>query len=280
MNKYKFIFWIGLISVMYGCEKHDFLADRVTTGQQTSSTYWELSSTTISAGNNVPFTVQFFNAEGVPIDRMEVWYSEEEHKAMSISCPNLVTEYVKSFSSSEVVHINQKKVGYEFSESLWDNDKRNYLFNSSFPTSNSLKPVSWTNVADFDMEKFNSLFPATFATEFKAELYTELEAKTKYSDLRKLVLSMEVMDEEELLSYTDSTFNDNSQSWEYWIKDSSKSAVKAKYDAIEFKDLIYDAANSIYKVSYEKNFTLDACFKVIDKNGNTGVSESKTITLN
>ena len=215
MNKYKFIFWIGLVFVMYGCEKHDFIADRVTTGQQTSSTYWELSSTTISAGNNVPFSAQFFNAEGVAIDRMEIWYSEEEHKAMSITCPNLTSDYVKSLSSDEIVHINQKKTTYEFSESLWDNTKRNYVFISSFPTSNSLKPVSWSNIVDFDEDKFNSLFPENFASEFRNDLYAELETQAKYSDLRKLVLSMNIMDEEELLSYTDSTFNDNSQSWEY-----------------------------------------------------------------
>ncbi len=280
MKNYKLIYLVSILFAFTACEKNDFIADVVTTGQQTPSAYWELPSSTVGAGNNVEFVGQFFSAEKNPIDRMEIWYSETEHKSMSVTCPNLTTNYVKSLATDEVVHINQRKATFEFSEDLWDNSKRNYVLTSSFPTSNSLKPVTWTNVANFDQDKFTTLFPENFMSEFRSELYTEIEQKDKYADLRKLLLSLNVMDDIELKSYTDSIFNDNTQLWVFWIKDEAKSTIKSKYDAIEFKDLIYDSANAAYRVAYEKNYTLDATFKVIDKKGNTGVTESKEITLN
>lgn len=280
MKNYKLIYLVSILFAFTACEKNDFIADVVTTGQQTPSAYWELPSSTVGAGNNVEFVGQFFSAEKNPIDRMEIWYSETEHKSMSVTCPNLTTNYVKSLATDEVVHINQRKATFEFSEDLWDNSKRNYVLTSSFPTSNSLKPVTWTNVANFDQDKFTTLFPENFMSEFRSELYTEIEQKDKYADLRKLLLSLNVMDDIELKSYTDSIFNDNTQLWVFWIKDEAKSTIKSKYDAIEFKDLIYDSANAAYRVAYEKNYTLNATFKVIDKKGNTGVTESKEITLN
>ena len=155
-----------------------------------------------------------------------------------------------------------------------------YVVNDVFPTSNTLKTVEWKNVEEFDQERFNKLFPDTFATAFQRDLYVELEKKEKYSDLRMLMLNLDMSNSEEFKSYTDSVFNDNKQEMEYWIKDEYKEVVKAKYDAIPFEKLIYNISTLTYDLEYTKSYILNAAYKVFDKQGNVGVSEKKELTLN
>ena len=267
-------------ALLSSCEVHDPIDDWAMIGNVTPMTYWEIPSSTISAGNNVAFNAQFYSSENVAIDHMEVWYDEIENIALSATCPIVTFVFTQSGASSNVAHVFQKKASYDFKEEYWNQDKRAYVVSDVFSTSNTLKIVEWKDVEVFDNKKYNELFPDTFATAFRRDLYVELEKKEKYSDLRKLMIDLEVISSEELKNYTDSAFNDNSQKMDYWIKDESKTTVKAKYDAIPFEKLIYDATSQVYKVEYTKDYTLNAAFKVFDKNGNVGVSEKKTITLN
>ena len=267
-------FWVS------GCEKHDLINDWARIGQRTSHTYWEIPSSTVNAGNTVAFTAQFYNNEGVAIDHMEVWYDEEEHISMQATCPNVTFVFTKSVDVSNIAHVFQEKATYEFQEEYWNADKRAYVVNDVFPTSNTLKTVEWKNVEEFDQERFNKLFPDTFATAFQRDLYVELEKKEKYSDLRMLMLNLDMSNSEEFKSYTDSVFNDNKQEMEYWIKDEYKEVVKAKYDAIPFEKLIYNISTLTYDLEYTKSYILNAAYKVFDKQGNVGVSEKKELTLN
>ena len=43
-----------------------------------------------------------------------------------------------------------------------------YVLTDSFPTSRTLAPVTWVNPEEWDQEKFDSYYPATFQDEFKA----------------------------------------------------------------------------------------------------------------
>lgn len=267
-------FWVS------GCEKHDLINDWARIGQRTSHTYWEIPSSTVNAGNTVAFIAQFYNNEGVAIDHMEVWYDEEEHISMQATCPNVTFVFTKSVDVSNIAHVFQEKATYEFQEEYWNADKRAYVVNDVFPTSNTLKTVEWKNVEEFDQERFNKLFPDTFATAFQRDLYVELEKKEKYSDLRMLMLNLDMSNSEEFKSYTDSVFNDNKQEMEYWIKDEYKEVVKAKYDAIPFEKLIYNISTLTYDLEYTKSYILNAAYKVFDKQGNVGVSEKKELTLN
>ena len=103
-------------------------------------------------------------------------------------------------------------------------------------------------MTEFDPEKYAELFPDTFETAFKRDLYVELNKTEKFSDLRKLIVDLEVMTTDEFKECTDSVFNHNINDWNYFVKDDCKQMI--------------------------------ATYRVIDISGATGISESKKIELN
>ncbi len=268
-----------LAAVFCGCEKHDPMDDWAKIGHVTPTTYWEIPSTTITAGNNVAFTAQFYSSENTPIDHMEAWYDVNEHITLEATCPNVTFVYTKNLETISLVREFQKIASYEFKEEYWNTDKRAYMVTSSFPTSNTLKTVEWVEVTEFDQEKYTSLFPDTFATVFQRDLYTELEKNEKISDLRILMVGLGVMETEEFKNVTDSTFNVNKNDWEYFIKEDAKEQVKEKYFSIPFDKLIFDASNMVYKLNYQRSYILNANYRVFDKQGNIGSAEKKVIDL-
>lgn len=278
-NKNILITFIFLAVVITGCEKHDFFDDRAGIGNMTPTTYWEISSSTVAAGNDVAFVAQFYSSEQIPIDRMEVWYDVNERVTLEATCPNVTFKFTKNVDVTSLVREFQKIAKYDFKEDYWNVDKRAYVTMTSFPTSNTLKPVEWTEVTEFDVEKYTKFFPDTFATAFQRDLYTELEKQEKYSDFRKLMVDLEVMTTDEFRNCSDSIFNENSQQMDYFIKDDSEEYVKNKYFAIPFDELIYDKSSMIYRLDYMRSYKLNAAYKVFDKAGNIGVSEKKTIDL-
>lgn len=268
-----------LAAVFCGCEKHDPMDDWAGIGHVTPTTYWEIPSTTITAGNNVAFTAQFYSSENIPIDHMEAWYDVNEYITLEATCPNVTFVYTKNLETTSLVREFQKIASYEFKEEYWNTGKRAYMVTSSFPTSNTLKTVEWVEVTEFDQEKYTSLFPDTFATVFQRDLYTELEKNEKISDLRMLMVGLGVMETEEFKNVTDSTFNVNKNDWEYFIKEDAKEQVKEKYFAIPFDKLIFDASNMVYKLNYQRSYILNANYRVFDKQGNIGSAEKKVIDL-
>lgn len=268
-----------LAVVVGGCEKHDFIDDWARIGNVTPTTYWEIPSTTVAAGNDVAFTAQFYSSEKISIDRMEVWYDVNERITLEATCPNVTFKFTKNVDVTSLVREFQKIAQYEFKEDYWNIDKRAYVTMTSFPTSSTLKPVEWTEVTEFDVEKYTKFFPDTFATAFQRDLYTELEKQEKYSDFRKLMVDLEVMTTDEFKNCSDSIFNENSRQMDYFIKDDSEEYIKNKYFAIPFDELIFDKSNMIYRLEYLKSYKLNAVYKVFDKVGNIGVSEKKAIDL-
>lgn len=278
-NKNMMVTLCFLAAILFGCEKHDPVDDWARIGSVTPTTYWEIPSTTIVAGNNVTFSAQFYSSENVPIDHMETWYDVSEHITLEATCPNVTFVYTKNVETTSLVREFQKITSYEFNEEYWNEEKRAYVVTSSFPTSNTLKTVEWIEAVEFDQEKYTSLFPDTFATAFQRDLYIELEKNEKFSDLRMLMVGLGIMETEEFKNITDSTFNDNKNDWEYFIKETAKEQVKEKYFAIPFDKLIYDTSNMVYKLNYQKSYILNANYKVFDKQGNVGTAEKKVIDL-
>lgn len=265
--------------VMSSCEKNDPIDDWASIGRVTSNTYWEIPSSTVSAGSNVAFTAQFYNSENVAIDHMEVWYDVNEHVALEATCPSVTFKYTKSLDVTNLAREYQKIASYEFKEDYWSPEKRAYMVTNSFPTSNTLKTVEWAEATEFDAAKYASLFPDTFATVFQRDLYIELVKQEKYVDFRKLMVELEVMTTDEFRNCSDSVFNENSQSMNYFIKENSKELVKGKFFAIPFEQLLFDKSNMFYKLYYTRNYVLNATYKVFDKQGNVGIAEKKKIDL-
>ena len=265
-----------MASMLASCEINDSIDSVVRVGQVAPHVFWELPTSSVNAGSTVPFYSQYYTVGDKKIDRLEVWYDVNENIQKLVSCP-LVTsfKYSVSLSSSSLSRESQQIETYTHSEINWVPARKAYVIDSAFHTSRTLRTVEWKEVKVFDDTKFAAYFPASFATQFKDSMYKLM----KISDFRKIMVTLNLMTTARFLACTDSTFNTNSGLWDSFIKTDSIPSIKAKYDAILFKDLIYDSSAQIYKIEYSKSYKLKACFKAYDKDQVVGITEKKEIDL-
>ena len=265
-----------LAMILSGCEINDPIDNVVRVGQVAPHVYWELPTNSVTAGSPVPFYAQYYTIGDAKIDRLEVWYDVNENIQTAVSCPLVTTfKYSISTSSTTLSREYQEVISFSHKAENWDLLKKAYVLDTVFPTSRTLRTVEWKEVKIFDDTKFGAYFPSNFASHFKDSLYTLL----KVSDFRKIMVSLNVISDVDFKAYTDSTFNLNSGSYDYFIKAGKKADLKSKYDGILFKDLIYDSSAQIYKVEYTRFYKLNARFKAYDKNNVAGVTDKKEIEL-
>jgi len=275
-----------LLSVFMGffltsCEKNDTLNDNVFIGEMAPQVYWEINSSTVNAGSEVPFFVQYYTSGKEPIDHLEVWYSVEEEESKTVSCPWTQTfTFQLSSTTSDNKRISQKISEYPHKESYWNDSLHAYSFNASFPTSSTLSSISWIKPATFDSTKMIKYFGEGFMQHFKDSLYTKMKAL----DFQKMYSGLNLV--ENFKVYLDSTFNENSGSYDYHFpKDSLGNEVipieiRNIYLTIPFADLIYNASNNNYDVEFSRSYQLNALIKAIDRKGTAGLSTKSIITLN
>ncbi|WP_321436092.1 hypothetical protein [uncultured Bacteroides sp.] len=259
-------------------EVNDPIDDWARIGQQVPSTIWELSSTKVKAGDSLAFKAQYYT-NGEEIENMAVWYDLTEAISMTATCPIVSFNYSLSVDKSTLSREDQQIISYAHSESYWDSTKKAYVFNSKFPISNTLRPVEWKDVVDFDANKFQTLFPDTFATAFIAGLYTQLSKKEKLSDYRAVLVTAGNVTVEDFNACLDSTYNSNSASYDKFVKSEKVAVLKSKFDAIPFKDLIYKSSESKYQINYLRSYSIGATFRVFDKKKNQGVTEKFSIEI-
>lgn len=272
----KLLLIIMMASLLISCEINDSLDNVVRVGQVAPHVFWELPSNSVTAGNNVAFYAQYYTIGDATVDRLEVWYDVNENIQTVVSCP-LVTTFKYSISTNNTTQIRefQQIATYQHDEKYWSILKKAYILDTIFPTSRTLRTVEWKEVKTFEDAKFNAYFPSNFATQFKDSLYKLL----KVSDFRKIMVTLNLTTDVEFKTYTDSTFNNNSGTYDYFIKEDKKADLKTKYQGIQFKDLIYDQSAQIYKVEYSRQYKLTARFKAYDNNNIVGIADKKEIDL-
>lgn len=272
----KILFSLSVVILLTSCEINDPVDDITRIGQVAPHVFWELPSNSVNAGSSVAFYAQYYTIGNAEIDRLEVWYDVNENIQTMVSCP-LVTTFKFNISTNNTTQIRefQKIETYAHNINNWDSIKKAYILDTTFSTSRTLRTVEWKEVKTFEDSKFNAYFPANFATQFKDSLYPML----KVADFRKIMVSLNVTTDIEFKAFTDSTFNTNSGTYDYFIKPEKKAELKTKYDGIAFKDLIYDQSAQIYKVEYTRLYKLNARFKAFDKNQIVGIADKKEIDL-
>lgn len=148
------------------------------------------------------------------------------------------------------------------------------------PISNTLRPIEWKEVVMFDTNKYSQLFPSNFSDTFKKGLFEQLEKKEHLSDYRVVLVAVGNMKVEEFDACLDSVYNQNSARFDKFIKESKTSELKAKYDVIPFKELIYKSLDSKYQIQYVKSYVINANFRAIDTNKKQGTTEKFSIQIN
>lgn len=269
-----------LLAAVSSCEKHDFFDEQLITGKVGPQAYWEVGSSTVSAGTNVPFDIQYYSTVS-DIEYSEVWYSISETVSKSVSSPWVSTfTYAITSSSTEAKRISQKIQSYPHSLAVWSDSLHAYTFKGDFPVSGTLSPFQWVKPEEFDSNKMNDYFGAGFMQNFKDSLYTLM----KFADFQKMMLGMGLV--ENFKAYTDSTFDANSNGYVYHFpKDAEGNTpvpaeLKTMYDGIRFDQLIENPANNNYEVEYRRTYFIDAVMRVYDKQGIYGTTLWKKIDIN
>lgn len=278
-----------LYSLMFialsSCEKHDFIDENVITGKIGPQAYWEVGSSTVSAGTNAPFKMQYYSTNS-EIDHAEVWYNITEKLEKSVSC-SWVTTFTYSYSSttSEEKRISQIIKEYPHSMAVWSDSLHAYTIDSEFPVSGTLSTYSWVKPEEFkgaDSLKMDAYFGEGYMQHFKDSLYSLM----KYADFKKMLLglSVEFGEGDSFKNYTDSTFDNNSNAFVYHFPNDSLNQlpppdkIKQLYDQLTFAQLIQGASG--YNVEYKRSYSLKAIMRVYDVDGTYGTTVAKEIDIN
>lgn len=278
-NKIVFFAIYGLMFIaLSSCEKHDFFDENAITGNVGPQAYWEIGSSTVSAGSEMSFVAQYYSTVA-DIDHSEVWYNITEVQEKNVTC-SWVTSFTYSISSitSEQKRIAQKIKEYPHSLAVWSDSLRAYSFEGSFPVSGTLKPFAWVKPDVFDSTKMDTYFGIGYMQQFKDSLYSLM----KFADFKNMMLGLSLL--ENFKQYTDSSFDINSNGYVYHFpKDQSGNtpvpeAIKNLYDGITFKQLI--EGSSGYNVEYKRTYFIEARMRVYDTKNIYGTTVSKKIDIN
>ncbi len=280
LNKIASFAIAGLMFIaLPSCEKNDFFDENVITGNIGPQAYWEVASTTVGAGTNMSFEVQYYTTADTEIDRSEVWYNLTETLEKSVNCP-WVTTFTYSYNSitTEEKRISQKIKEYPHSLAVWSDSLHAYTFMDNFPVSGTLKPFSWVKPEVFDSVRMDTYFGTGYMQQFKDSLYNLM----KFGDFRNMLLGMSLVDNFKI--YTDSTFDINSNSYVYHFpKDQQGNSpvpddIKNLFDGITFDKLIESPSG--YNVEYKRTYFMEAVLRVYDTRGVYGTTVSKKIDIN
>ena len=267
-----------MLTALTSCEKQDFFDENVITGEVGPQVYWEVASSTVSAGSNMSFTIQYYTT-GQEVDHSEVWYNITETQEKSVSCP-WVTSFTYSYNSitSEEKRIAQKIKEFPHSLAVWSDSLHAYTFTGDFPVSGTLKPFAWVKPEVFDSTKMDTYFGTGYMQHFKDSLYNLM----KFADFKNMILGMSLL--ENFSQYTDSTFDINSNGYVYHFpKDINGNtpvpdAIHNLYNTIPFDRLIESPSG--YNVEFKRTYFIDARMRVYDKNNVYGTTVSKKIDIN
>lgn len=220
---------IGMIAlaagVMTSCAVNDQFGDFMELGQTVPTVSWELGSATCKAGSEATFKAKYyFQGKDDMIDHTEVWALVSRTQSAAATC-KLTTglSYTKTVNTTDTVRALSLMRRYEHKSLEWNADKSiadynkvyaedgqwedaggkynsdyhidmtngyEYVLTASFPTSQTLIPVTWNNPQTFDAERFDQLYPEDFKDEFKATVINYLTKDSLYySDVRKIYLT-------------------------------------------------------------------------------------------
>lgn len=276
------VFGCLLMLGLFSCEKHDLFDENTMTGDIGPQAYWEIGSSMVNAGSEVPFTAQYYSTVS-EIDHSEVWYKIEESLEKNVSCPWVTTfTYDISSSVTEEKRISQKIQEYPHELATWNDSLHAYYFESTFPVSYTLSAYSWSKPATMDTTLAERYFGQEYMQHFKDSLYTLMQ----FDDFQKMFLGLELL--EDFKQYTDSTLDENAGENVYTYHFPKNEAgetpvpedIRRMYEGISFYDLIFNTSTGVYDIEYKRSYGLEAVLRVYDTRGVYGTTIMKEISIN
>lgn len=173
-----------MVLAITSCSMHDPFEEVLEVGQAVPTVTWALGSTVANAGDSVTFEGKYYTDKEHTPDHAEVWSNvvETESASATIGLTNSL-KYTQTVAVVDTVRTSQVVSSYPHSMSEWDGYE--YVLNAKFPTSQTLKSVSWMNIADWNQERFDSYYPEGFSAEFVDKVVDYLtKDNVYYNDLR------------------------------------------------------------------------------------------------
>ena len=191
MKKINIIFSLAAVAALSltSCETNDTLGDHMTLGQEVPTCSWEIGSTVCKAGESFSFHGKYTIPEGRTGDHVEVWYRtmRTESAAATVALAGSLS-YTKTYGASDTVRAYQPIVSLPHSQAEWTNHM--FEIDGMVGVSRTLSPVSWANAEEWDQNRFDSFYPANFASEFNAEVIKYLtQDSTYYNALRTVYIN-------------------------------------------------------------------------------------------
>lgn len=300
MKKIKNILIVCLAGLaLVACEKHDKLDDLVYVGKMAPHILWTVTSTTVNAGDSVPFSARYYHSEADrSIDRLEVWYDVNETESKNVTAPWMSNIYSVSSDITRIRRISQVISTYAHDETRWDAEKREYNFEAKFPTSNTLATVAWDGTS-FDSTNVSTYFGVDFMQTFKDTVYSIITSTKNDSVLQKdntfkhvtrnayahfsglvEMLGDTVAREQYLIAnaVVDTDWN-STTTYTHFKDDVIPQELLDLYQGLGFKEIIMDATGNL-SISYKRFYFLNAQLKCYDDLGTPGLSLFSEITLN
>lgn len=271
-----------VLTIFLSCDKHDRMDDLVFVGEMAPHVQWSIASTTVTAGTDVTFNADYYTTAESPISHLEVWYNIRETESKNVQAPWVVsTPYLVASEKEVEKRISQLIKTYEHNESNWNGDERAYKFSAVFPTSNTLSRVAWGG-AEYDEEKVEAAFGATFMQNYKDSLYNYLHSNPDkaYKDFESLVKTDSIWQADYFKPYVTESFDENSQTtYKHFVDHKIPQPLDSLYKTFTFKDIISNEKGDL-SISYSRSYKLSAQLRCLDEKGTAGLSIVNEITLN
>lgn len=243
---------IGFTHIYAAADGHIASTPMQVIGRATSTgnteIYWNLLTYDAQSGTNIPFTAEYDSKED--IEHTEIWYNVNEVEIRYAECPYFNFKYADTINTQH--QKSAKAKDFAHNQSLYSEAVGAYRLADNFPVHLHDSLLSSIFVNDFtSSEAVNKYAGDDFPKKFKEKLQSTMD----YADYRYIFLRLGLMDysicanNRDTMPYLDwmidSTYNANSNSWEWHIK---------QYDSI-FSTTnidIYYTYDTIWDVKYNR----------------------------
>ena len=183
------LFAAGILTAT-ACSVNDPFADNMEIGQVLPTVSWELGSTMCTAGDNASFLAKYYTTStDATIDHTEVWAMITSTESAAAT-QKLITSpaYTQTVNANDTVRGMHLVSYFPHSQAVLSGTE--YHLDASFPTSSTLSPISWASPVEWDQEKFDLYYPASFQKEFCDKMVSYLTADSTYlAGLRQLYIN-------------------------------------------------------------------------------------------
>lgn len=205
--------------------------------------YWNLLTYDAQSGTNIPFTAEYDSKED--IEHTEIWYDVHELEIRHAECPIFNFQYADTINTQH--QQSAKAKDFAHNQSLYSEAVGAYSLADNFPVHLHDSLLSSIFVNDFtSAEAVNKYAGDDFPKKFKEKLQSTMD----YADYRYIFLRLGLMDysicanNRDTMPYLDwmidSTYNANSNSWEWYIKQYDSIFSTTNIDTYYTYDTIWD----------------------------------------